>query len=253
VTIAVCLVLYAFCLVTALPARFASDVYRPEAPWAALRGFFRDFSRLLAIGPSRSSLLAVCALRGLVTASADALIADSLARGTSSSGSYQQLILIAVLTMLGAAAGSFLAGLVGDRGRAVGLVPLGATGLMLALGRVALAPPAPAWLCVGVGACGGGVNVPLLSTYQASVPPDARGNGMAILNSAGFVSMTAMSLLLAGLAGSGVLSAGGQLWFVAALSALGAGTAWWALGTATRGLLAPSLRPPARAGGANAG
>jgi hypothetical protein len=252
VTVALCLGLYVFCLVTALPARFVSDVYRPEAPWAALRGFFRDFSRLLTLVLSRSSLLAVCALRGLVTASAGALIADALARGTSPSGSYPQLILIAVLTMLGAAAGSFLAGLVGDRNRAVGLVPLGATGLMLALGRVALAPPAPAWLYVWVGACGGVVNVPLLSTYQASVPPDARGNGMAILNTAGFVSMTAVSVLLAGLAGAGVLTAGGQLWFVAALGALSAGTAWWALGTSTRELLARFLRF-VPAGGAGAG
>jgi hypothetical protein len=102
---------------------------------------------------------------------------------------------------------------------------------MLALGCVAWTPPVPAWLCVWVGMCGGLVNVPLLATYQASVPPDARGNGMAILNTAGFVSMTTMSLLLAGLAGAGVLTARGQLWFVAVLGALSAAAAWWSLVT----------------------
>src|SRR5262249_54032809 len=159
--------LQVFCLGAALPARFASDVYRPEAPRAALRGFFRDACRLLVFGPARSSLLAVCALRGLVTAAAGALLANSLGRRTSLSGQFQGLIVIAVLTMLGAAAGSFLAGLVGDPSRTLGLIPLGATGMTAALAAVALMPTVPAWLCVLVGVCGGVVNVPLLATYQA--------------------------------------------------------------------------------------
>jgi hypothetical protein len=242
VTVAAIFGLMLICLVTALGSRFASDVYRSETPRAALRGFLRDTWRLLTIGQSRSSLLAVCLLRGLVTASAGALIADSLARSTSPSGSYQVLIVIAILTMLGAAGGSFLAGLVGDRSRTLGLVPLGATGMALALGWIAVCPPAPTWLCLLVGVCGGVVNVPLLATYQASAPSDALGNAMAILNTAGLMSMTAMSLLMAALAGVGVLTAGGQLWFVAALGALGAVAAWWALGTSTWGLLVPSSR-----------
>jgi hypothetical protein len=231
VTVAVLVGLMVVSLVTVLPVRFASDVYRPEAPRAALRGFFRDGRRLLVCRRSWSSLLAVCVLRGLVTAAAGALIADGLARGRAASDAYATLIVIAVLTMTGAAAGSFLAGLVGDPRRTSGLVPVGATGMALALGWVALNPPAPAVLCVLVGACGGLVNVPLLSTYQESMPADARGNGMAILNTAGLVAMTAMSLLMAGLAGSGVLTAVGQVWFVAALAALSAAGAWWALAT----------------------
>jgi hypothetical protein len=233
------------CLVSALPVHFASDTYRSEAPRAALSGFWRDSSRLLKMPASRSSLLAVCLLRGLAVVSAGALIADSLARNARSSDPYQfrVLIVIAVLTMLGAAAGSFLAGLVGERSRTLGLVPLGATGTALALGWVAAHPPAPAWVCLLVGVCGGVVNVPLLATYQASIPSDALGNGMAVLNTAGFVAMTAMSLLMAALAGPGVLTARGQLWFVAALATLGAAGAWWALGALTWGFLAPA---PAR-------
>jgi hypothetical protein len=182
VTVAVILGLKVFCLLTALPVRFASDVRRPESPARALRGLFRDGHRLLTFSPTRSSLLAVCALRALVTASAGALIADSLARGTSPEVQYPMLILIAVLTMLGAAAGSFLAGLVGNPRRALGLVPLGATGMVLALGWVALTPPAPAWLCVLVGVCGGVVNVPLLSTYQAGIPADQHSTGKRVAN-----------------------------------------------------------------------
>jgi len=229
VTVAVIFALMIVSLVSVLPVRFASDVYRPEAPWAALRGFFRDCSRLLLCRRCRSSLVAICVLRGLVTAAAGALIADGLARTANPSGAYEMLVVIAVLTMLGAAAGSFLAGLVGAHGWTVGLVPYGATGMALALSWVALYPPAPTLLCILVGVCGGIVNVPLLSTYQESVPPDARSNGMAILNTAGLVSMTAMALLMAALAGVGALTSVGQLWFVAALSALSAVSAWWTL------------------------
>jgi hypothetical protein len=240
VPVAVVIGLLLLSLLTAFPVRFPSDVYRPESPRIALRGFFQDFVRLWSLGPCRWSLLAVCALRGLVTAAAGALIADSLARNSDQSSQYQVLVIVAILTMGGAAAGSFLAGLIGDRNRTLGLVPLGATGLTLALAAVAMFPPVPAWLCVLVGVSGGVVNIPLLSTYQASVPPDARGNGMAILNTAGFVSMTVMSLVLAGLARGGLLTATGQVWFVTALGAAGAAAAWWALGSGTPRLFSPT-------------
>jgi hypothetical protein len=239
VTVASFLSLSFFCLATAFPASFPSDVHRPESPRAALRGVFRDFTRLLRFSPCRSSLVTVCALRGLVAVAAGALIADSLARSVNPSSQYPMLILIAVLTRLGAAAGSFLAGLVGNRNQTLGPVPLGATAIALAMGGIALNPPAPVWLCVIVGVGAGLVNVPLLSTYQASVPPDARGNAMAILNTAGLVSMTALSLLVAGLANVGVLTALGQVWFVTALSALCAGAAWWFLGRSTAALFVP--------------
>jgi hypothetical protein len=237
VTVATILALNFLCLVTALAARFPSDVHRPESPRVALGGFFRDLGRLLRLGPSRSSLLAICLLRGVVTVAAGALIANSLARSASPANQYPMLILIAVLTMLGAAAGSFLAGLIGERRRSLGLVPLGATGIVLALGAIALTPQIPAWLCVFVGVGGGLVNVPLLAIYQMSVPADAQGNGMAILNTAGFVSMTSLSLLVAGLASVGILTATGQLAFVIALATLGAGAAWWYLGRSTAGLV----------------
>jgi MFS family permease len=233
VSVALIVGLNVVCLLTAFPVRFASDIHRPESPWPALVGFFRDTARLLSLDASRSSLFAVCALRSLVTASAGALIADSLDRASDPANQYEVLIVIAVFTMLGVAAGSFLAGLFGNRGGLLALVPLGATGFALSVGWVALTPSLPAWLCVAVGVCCGVTNVPLLSKYQASVPPDALGNGMAILNTAGYVSMTAVSLLLAGLARAGLLSGRGQLWSVCAMGALGAVAAWWVLGRTT--------------------
>jgi hypothetical protein len=182
VPVAVILGLSILSLLAAVPVRFVSDVHRSEAPWDALRGFFADASRLMAFAPSRFGLVAVCILRGLVTASAGALIADFLAAreanlklgATNFADQYQTLIVIAVLTMLGAAAGSFLAGLVGDRSRVLGLVPLGATGMVLTLGWIALSPSRPAWLCVLVGVCGGLVNVPLISML-----PGQRSGGRA--------------------------------------------------------------------------
>jgi MFS family permease len=243
VPVVVIIGLMLFSLLTAIPARFDSDIRRAESPWDALRGFFRDAYRLLRLGDTRFSLLAICILRGIVTAAAGALIADSLAHNTDLSGQYQVLIVIAVLTMLGAAVGSFLAGLLGDRSLA--LVPFGATGLTLALAAVAMFPPVPAWLCILVGVCGGIINVPLLAMYQATVPADARGNGMAILNTAGFVSMTAISIVMAALARGEILTATGQVWFVAILGGISATAAWWTLGSSTVGLL---LRLPKRSG-----
>jgi MFS family permease len=233
VVVVVIIGLNAICLVFAIPTYFEADVCRRESPRAALRGFFRDLSGLVALQPARSSLLAICVLRSLVTAMAGTLIAKSLASGSSAASPYQTFIVVAVLTMVGAAGGSFLGGLIGDRSRLLSLVPLAVTGTVVALCWVAMSPAAPTWCCVLLGAFGGIVNVPLLAMYQESLPPDARGNGMAILNTAGLVAMTIMSLLMAGLASAGVLTASGQLWLIAGLSVLATVAAWRSWGTAT--------------------
>jgi hypothetical protein len=109
--------------------------------------------------------------------------------------------------------------------------------MCLTLVWAAATPPVPLWLCFLVGMFGGLVNVPLLASYQRDVPADARGNGMAILNTAGYLSMTLFSLLMVGLARAQILTTVGQLWFVTALAALGAGlacrTLWWPRATPT--------------------
>jgi 1-acyl-sn-glycerol-3-phosphate acyltransferase len=128
--------------------------------------------------------------------------------------------------MLGAAAGSLLAGVQGHPRRSLGLVPLALTGLLATLLWTAAAGT-PGWgLCVLVGVLGGLIKVPLSSAYQESVPADARGNGMAVLNTAGNLLMATMAALVAVLARTQVVSSAGQLWLVAGLTALGAGIGW---------------------------
>src|SRR5207247_6333593 len=64
-------------------------------------------------------------------------------------------------------------------------------------------------------------------TYQIALPPDARGNGMAIRNMTDylFTAVTAITLfLLTHYAG---LSPSAQLWLIAAVALLATLAAWW--------------------------
>jgi 1-acyl-sn-glycerol-3-phosphate acyltransferase len=80
-----------------------------------------------------------------------------------------------------------------------------------------------------LGAAAGLINVPLAATYQAALPADARGNGMAVRNFADFLAITAMSLVMYGLAKGQILLPDGQLWLVALLALAAAAVAWWIL------------------------
>jgi 1-acyl-sn-glycerol-3-phosphate acyltransferase len=73
---------------------------------------------------------------------------------------------------------------------------------------------------------GGLVNVPLRAAYQEAVPADARGNGMAVMNTANYLCMTLLAALLFGLARLQIVSAAGQLWLLAALAIVGMLQAW---------------------------
>lgn len=226
------------CLVASWPARFAADRPRPQAPGAALRGFFTDLRRIAADRGALVPLLALAALRGLAAAAVGALIAAVLDReGGGPQAAYAALLSVALLSMAGAGAGSALAGLLRDRGRALALVPFGASGIAAALLAVAQAPTVPPSACLVVGLLGGLVNVPLLVAYQSAVPADARGNGMAILNAAGYLGIGMLALAMAALSASATLSATGQLVVLAALAGAGAAVAWWRLLPRVRDLL----------------
>lgn len=214
-------------LLAALPVRFVSDVRRPEPAGQAVQGFFRDSRRILQLPKSRGSLLAVACFRGLVAAVTGAFVANVLSQtaGVELDVAFHTLIQVALWIMAGTAAGSLLAGLQGHPLRSLGLVPIGATGLLVSLAW-ATAISVPWWLCLVVGVMAGLINVPLMTSYQASLPADARGNGMAVLNMAGYVLMAAMSFLMFGLARSQWLTAPGQLWLVTGLTAVGAFVAW---------------------------
>src|SRR5205085_498251 len=139
---------------------------------------------------------------------------------------------------VGAALGCAVASLQGHPHRCLGLVPYGATGLLLALGwamwgaESGVVAPIPCFL---LGFMSGLINVPLIAAYLAAVPADARGNGMSVKNAAIYV----MTILLAGtmtaLVEAGALTTPReQLVVLAVLSALGAVVAW-------RLLLMPAL------------
>jgi 1-acyl-sn-glycerol-3-phosphate acyltransferase len=138
------------------------------------------------------------------------------------------------MSMLGAGLGCLTASWQGHPLRSLGLVPLGATGLLVALGwaTLAIAPEAalPLAPCFVLGFMGGLVNVPLRAAYQAAVPADARGNGMATMNTVIYVLTTALALLMVGLVRAEVLrTPAAQLAFLALLSGAGAAVAWWYL------------------------
>jgi 1-acyl-sn-glycerol-3-phosphate acyltransferase len=211
------------------PVAFRADVRRAESGLAALSGFFRDAGRIWRRPETRDLLLGLAGVRALGAAVAGAAIAQALSQadGAAADSAFQALLRVAVWTMVGAAAGSLLAGVQGHPRRALGLVPIASTGLLIAL-LCSIGYALPWWLYVIVGVMIGLVHVPLSAAYQAAVPADARGNAMAVLSTTGFVFMTIMSLLIAGLARFQVISATGQMVLVAAVAALGTMAAWLA-------------------------
>ncbi len=219
--IAVLLGLNVLSLAAAFPAAFPSDVRRPEPPGQAIVGFFRDSMRIGRDQAALASLLGLACFQAIVTAGAGALVQHTLDRGLS-----QGLLQVMLLMGAGAGLGCLTAAWQGHPRRSLGLVPLGATGLLLALAFHSFAETADGTGFV-LGFMGGLINVPLRAAYQAAVPIDARGNGMAVMNTAIYVLTTALSLLLAALIRGGMLpTPTAQLGLLTVLAAIGAIVAW---------------------------
>jgi 1-acyl-sn-glycerol-3-phosphate acyltransferase len=213
--------------VTALPASFPSDVRRPEPPSRAVAGFFRDCLRIGREPAAAGSLLGLACFQAVVTAGAGAIVTQTL-NHESRDGLLQAMALMGA----GTALGCLTAGWQGHPRRSLGLVPLGATGLLLALAWMTWTPAAETALprvpCFVLGFMGGLVNVPLRAAYQAAVPADARGNGMAVMNTVIYVLTSTLALLLVGLFRVNVLTTpAAQLAFLAVLAGAGAAAAWW--------------------------
>lgn len=220
------MIAFALALVLALPVHFATDLRRRESPGQAIFGFFRDVARIWREREARWCLMGLASLRGLITGMTGALIAATVAGETRD---FSPLITIGVYVIGGVAAGSLLAGLQRHPRRVLGLVPWGATGLTIGLIIAALGGIPGPTLCVILGIMAGLVNVPLVATYQADVPPDARGNAMAVRNLADNSFIALMSFLLFALATWAGWGAAAQLALVAALAALLALSSWWFL------------------------
>lgn len=215
-------------VLTALPVSFPSDVRRAESASQAVVGFFRDSSRILRNRESRAALLGLAGFFGLVVAGSGAVVAHVMGENPSSSN--DALLRALLFVTAGAALGSVLAGLQGHPRRSLGLIPIACTGLLIVLAWAATRGDLH-WLpCLLLGMMGGLANVPLRAAYQASVPADARGNGMAVMNAGIFSATTLLALLMAGLASFHVLKTPlAQLWFLAVLAGAGAILSWYIL------------------------
>jgi 1-acyl-sn-glycerol-3-phosphate acyltransferase len=183
-------------LVFALPVRFPSDVRRPEPALQAVRDFFAD-ARAIWRGPeARVCLLGLALLRGAATGLTGALLPRVLDADRPDFAHLLEVATWVGWVMAGLALGSLLAGMHGHPRRVLGLVPLGALGLVVALGWAATPDiPGPGLLAL-FGVMAGLANVPLAATYQADLPADARGNGMSVRN---FTDYTAVAITSVGL------------------------------------------------------
>lgn len=213
------------CLAAAWPVFFAADVRRPEPAGQAVAGFFRDSLRIGRDRLARASLLGLAGFLALVVIGSGAILEHAQA---FQAGMKDRMSEALVLVGVGGAAGSLLASVQGHLRRALGLVPLGVTGMVatLAWANISSDLIGP---CLILGILGGLVNVPLRAAYQAYVPADARGNGMTVLNTAYYLLVTLLAVALFGLAHGGVLATAGQLNLLSLLAAGGACVAWWAL------------------------
>jgi 1-acyl-sn-glycerol-3-phosphate acyltransferase len=221
--------LNAVSVVAAWPASFPSDVRRPEAPGRAIAGFFGDCLRIGREPAAAASLLGLACFQAIVTAGSGAIVQNTLDHAI-----HDGLLRAMILMGVGAGVGCLTASWQGHPRRSLGLVPLGATGLLLGLawatGAASAAGALPVVPCFLLGFMGGLVNAPLRAAYLAAVPADARGNGMAVMNTVIYVLTTTLALVLLGLIRGEVLKTPvAQLAFLAALAAGGAAFAWWHL------------------------
>jgi 1-acyl-sn-glycerol-3-phosphate acyltransferase len=222
--ILVILLLNGFGFLAALPVWFPSDVRRDDAPFQAVRGFFTDFRTIWNEREARICLVGLSGKRGLVIGMSGAMLAIMFV-GTGPS--LKEIGHIAAWVAAGVAVGSLMAGLQKHPRRVLGMVPVGATGFAIGMAYAATGDSPNEWFCALVGIMAGLINVPLASTYQAAVPADARGNGMAVRNLTDYVCATIFGVGLFLLGRYADFSGPMQLWLIAGIASIGAVAAWW--------------------------
>lgn len=214
-------------LLFALPVRFDSDMRRPGTALTAIRGFFADARTILVERELRVCLTGLALLRAIVTGLTGALMPRVLTAEELTAEQIGAVFGWVVWIMVGLAVGSLLAGLVSHPRRVLGLVAPGAIGLAICLVMAAgTLEPSPT-LLAALGVASGLINVPLASTYQADLPADARGNGMAVRNFADYLAVALATLLLGVLAGPLAVSPTTQMLLLAGIVALAALYAAW--------------------------
>src|SRR5262245_47431012 len=92
-------------VVAALPARFPSDIRRPEPRLLALAGFFRDSRRIVRDVEARGCLIGLALLRGMMIA----LLGMLITMTARNQYSFLDFFNVAVHVLIGLAAGSLVA------------------------------------------------------------------------------------------------------------------------------------------------
>lgn len=208
---------------TALPVAFPSDLRRAEPPLQAVRDFFVDFRRIWKIREARICIIGLSGKRGLVIGMSGAMLAILFKDGLK----LDEVAVITGWVAAGVAVGSLLAGVQKHPRRVLSFVPLGGIGFTVGMAYAAAGDKPDRWFCALVGVAAGLINVPLAATYQAVVPPDARGNAMAVRNLTDYVCATIAGVGLYLLAHFAGFDGPMQLWLIAAIALVATLAATW--------------------------
>src|ERR1043166_3265810 len=185
----------------ALPGRFPRDVRRPEPAGQAVRSFFVDLRTIWRDRESRIPMVGMALLRGAIYGLVGALMPGVLGDAPPNFDHMVEIGTWNVWMTAGFAVGSVFAGLHGHPRPVLGVGPWGAIGLVVGMIWVGAGDIPGAAVLAAFGVAAGFVNTPLASTYQAELPPDARGNGMAARNFADYLLVAITSVALYLLAG----------------------------------------------------
>jgi 1-acyl-sn-glycerol-3-phosphate acyltransferase len=223
VQVAVICLLYAAAFSLALRMNFPSDVRREEQLPQAMRSFFKDGRTIWNLREARPCLVGMSGLRGVIIGMTGVLLPTM----TDGGEVFTRIASIGCWIAAGVGIGSLLAGVQKHPRRMLGLVPWAGLGMTLSLLWAASAGMPSDWLCGVFGIMVGLINVPLASTYQLALPPEVRGNGMALRNMAdGLVAAVTAGMLFA-LASYADFSVAVQLWLIAAIALVATLAAAW--------------------------
>lgn len=207
----------------------AANPARP-APWNIAAQTYRDLGALVAMRPLLIAGLGSAYFWSLGLLAQ--LNIDKLARPELAVEQRYVGFLLATLT-LGIGVGSVLAGWWSRGHVELGLVPLGAAGISLALILMATVPPGDGqpfsspylWAClwlVMLGLAAGLYDIPLVAFMQDRAPPDSRGRVFAAYNLLTFSGMLLMSGVFWLLAGKETLDLSArQIFLLCGLTTLG--------------------------------
>jgi 1-acyl-sn-glycerol-3-phosphate acyltransferase len=217
------LLLNGFASLATLPVAFPSDTRRSEPPLRALRGFFTDGWAIWKDREARICLLGLAGLRGVIIG----IIGVLLACVIDDKDFFMKIVSSAGWLAGGMALGSLLAGTQRHPRRVLGFVAWGGIGLTISLIWAAASDTPGDWVCALFGVMAGLINVPLLTTYQIALPPDARGNGMVVRNMTDSLFTAVAAVMLFVFTQHGGVSPPVVLWLIAAIAAGATGAAWW--------------------------